>query len=171
MQDKYVHGYTDYEVARLNDQASTLDHLLHHDTYYPPGSEVLELGCGVGAQTVILCRQCPDIRLTAVDISADSLSIAKKRCSELGFENVDFVRADLYDLPFAPESFDHIFVCFVLEHLVDVERALLKIKRLLRKNGTLTVIEGDHGSALLPIKRTCTANNRVSYPAAGRSRR
>ena len=48
----YVHGYDEAEELRLNDQATTLEALLHHDTAYPPGSTVLEAGCGVGAQTV-----------------------------------------------------------------------------------------------------------------------
>ena len=34
-----------------------------------------------------------------------------------GLANVTFERADLFDLPFAAGHFDHLFVCFVLEHL------------------------------------------------------
>jgi hypothetical protein len=50
-------------------------------------------------------------------------------------------------LPFGPESFDHVFVCFVLEHLSQPVEALAILKGLLRAGGTMTVIEGDHGSA------------------------
>ncbi len=50
----YVHGYSAGEETRLQDQATTLTGLLHADTRYPAGSRVLEAGCGVGAQTVIL---------------------------------------------------------------------------------------------------------------------
>ncbi len=56
-------------------------------------------------------------------------------------------RADLFDLPFADAAFDHLFVCFVLEHLPDPVRALAGLRRVLRPGGTITVIEGDHGSA------------------------
>ena len=52
----YVHGYSARESERLADQAQTLTELLHHDTHYPAGSRVLEAGCGIGAQTVILAR-------------------------------------------------------------------------------------------------------------------
>jgi hypothetical protein len=38
-------------------------------------------------------------------------------------------------------------VCFVLEHLPDPRRALAGLRRVLRPGGTITVIEGDHGSA------------------------
>jgi Methyltransferase domain len=44
------------------------------------------------------------------------------------------------------ESFDHVFVCFVLEHLSRPVEALVILNRLLRPGGTMTVIEGDHGS-------------------------
>ncbi|MEA2860069.1 MAG: hypothetical protein QOC72_2108, partial [Methylobacteriaceae bacterium] len=43
----YVHGYDPLESTRLQDQARTLADLLHADTSYPPGSSVLEVGCGV----------------------------------------------------------------------------------------------------------------------------
>ena len=58
-----------------------------------------------------------------------------------------FQRGDIFQLPFAPQSFDHVFVCFVLEHLAEPIAALGKLKALLRPGGTITVIEGDHGSA------------------------
>ena len=72
MQD-YVHGYNERESNRLADQANTLAELLHHDTLYPAGSRVLEAGCGVGAQTIILTRQSPDADFLAIDVSEDSL--------------------------------------------------------------------------------------------------
>ena len=69
----YVHGYSAREADRLADQANTLSELLHHDTLYPPGSLVLECGCGTGAQTVHLAARNPGARIVAVDISAASL--------------------------------------------------------------------------------------------------
>ncbi|MBV8457682.1 MAG: methyltransferase domain-containing protein, partial [Acetobacteraceae bacterium] len=45
-------------------------------------------------------------------------------------------------------SFDHVFVCFVLEHMPDPETALAELQRVLKLGGSRTVIEGDHGSAL-----------------------
>ena len=44
------------------------------------------------------------------------------------------------------EPFDHVFVCFVLEHLARPVEALSILERLLRPGGTITLIEGDHGS-------------------------
>jgi SAM-dependent methyltransferase len=144
--EAYVHGYHARENERLQDQAGTLVDLLHSDTSYPSGSTVLEVGCGVGAQTVTLARRSPDARFTSVDLAADSLSEARKRTDAAGLTNVQFQQADIFGLPFAPEAFDHVFVCFVLEHLSRPLEALVILNRLLRPGGTLTVIEGDHGS-------------------------
>lgn len=142
----YVHGYSETESERLSDQARTLTDLLHHDTVYPAGSRVLEAGCGIGAQTVILAKNSPGARITSVDISPESVRRAEERVKQEGFTNVTFRTGDLFHLPFADGSFDHIFVCFVLEHLADPAGALRRLKPLLREGGTITVIEGDHGS-------------------------
>jgi ubiquinone/menaquinone biosynthesis C-methylase UbiE len=145
--DEYVHGYSNRESTRLGDQASTLTDLLHRDTVYPPGCTVLEAGCAVGAQTVILAGRNPDAAFTSIDISAESLAQAERSVRAAGHTNVEFGRADIFDLPFPDEAFDHVFVCFVLEHLPNPADALVALMRVLRKGGSITVIEGDHGSA------------------------
>jgi SAM-dependent methyltransferase len=146
MNDAYVHGYHPRENERLHDQARSLVDLLHSDTAYPAGSVVLEIGCGVGAQTVTLAQRSPDARFTSVDISADSIAEARRRAERAGLGNVEFRQADIFALPFKAESFDHVFVCFVLEHVSRPVEALAILKTLLRPGGTITVIEGDHGS-------------------------
>jgi SAM-dependent methyltransferase len=142
----YVHGYSAREADRLADQANTLSELLHHDTLYPPGSLVLECGCGTGAQTIFLASRNPEARIVSVDVSAESLAQAQARIAAAGCRNVEFRVANLFDLPFGDSHFDHVFLCFVLEHLTEPAAALRAIKRILRPGGTITVIEGDHGS-------------------------
>ena len=143
----YVHGYEDREAARLRDQAGALVDLLHDGTRYPAGATVLEAGCGVGAQTVTLAARSPQARITAIDVSAASVAEAERRVTAAGHANVAFRQADLFDLPFAPASFDHVFLCFVLEHLPDPVTALRRLLEVVRPGGSVTVIEGDHGSA------------------------
>jgi len=144
--EAYVHGYDGHETERLRAQAGTLADLLHADTQYPPGSQVLEAGCGVGAQTVTLARQSPEARFTAIDISPGSVAAARRAVEAAGLTNVAIGQGDIFALPFAAESFDHVFLCFVLEHLSRPAEVLAALMRLLKPGGSITVIEGDHGS-------------------------
>lgn len=142
----YVHGYSGRESTRLKDQADTLSRLLHEGTAYPPGSKVLECGCGTGAQTVYLAASSPRADILSVDISDDSLKKASEKMAKLGVGHVRFQQEDVFQLSLKPESVDHVFVCFLLEHLRNPEKALKCLKRVLKPGGSLTVIEGDHGS-------------------------
>jgi SAM-dependent methyltransferase len=144
----YVHGRSSRESDRLDYQASRLADLLHAGTRYPDGCTVLEVACGVGAQTVILARNSPGTDFVCIDISPESLAIAEERARTAGALRATFRQADVNNLPFPPESFDHVFVCFLLEHLRDPLLALRNLKDVLRPGGTITIIEGDHGSAL-----------------------
>lgn len=143
----YVHGYSDREGERLLDQAATLVDYLHAGTAYKPGSRVLEAGCGVGAQTVTLARNSPGAKITSLDLSEESLTEARKAVAAEGITNVTFQKADILNLPFPGGSFDHVFLCFVLEHLPAPAAPLKSLRDVLRPGGTITVIEGDHGSA------------------------
>jgi len=147
MTTDYVHGYSAGETGRLADQAASLTALLHAGTRYPPGSRVLEAGCAVGAQTVILAGRSPGASFVSLDVAAASLAEAHRRVRRVGLPNVTFCQGDIYRLPFAPGIFDHVFVSYVLEHLPDPAGALRALRAVLRPGGSVTVIEGDHGSA------------------------
>jgi SAM-dependent methyltransferase len=143
---RYVHGYSARESERLADQATVLSRLLHEGVRYAAGRRILEAGCGTGAQTLFLAAGSPEAEIVSIDRSAASLDLARQRLAAAGHRNVAFREADLFDLPFPDAGFDDIFLCFVLEHLAEPERALAALRRVLRSGGTITVIEGDHGS-------------------------
>jgi len=146
MNDSYVHGYSAREATRLRDQADTLSALLHHDTHYSAGSVVLEAGCGVGAQTVTLAKNSPEARIIAVDRSRESLAAAHRRVADEALKNVEFMEGDLFSLDIEPGSLDHVFLCFVLEHVPEPAALLRRLLHSIKPGGTLCAIEGDHGS-------------------------
>lgn len=142
----YVHGYSPTEAGRLQDQSNLLSRLFFPHVHYQSGERVLEAGCGIGAQTRHLLRSNPGIVLTSLDISKDSLRTARANLLDAGFSGLNLMRADLNHLPFSEETFDRIFVCFVLEHLVDPLTVLRNLKSVLKPGCEIMVIEGDHGS-------------------------
>lgn len=142
----YIHGYSQEETIRLNDQANSIAELLHWDSKWKKGSLILEAGCGVGAQTKIIAKNNSDSTFVSIDLSTTSLEKAEASIKEHNIKNVEFKASDLLNLPFKDGHFDHIFVCFVLEHIPHPKEALQELKRVLKSGGTLMVIEGDHGS-------------------------
>jgi len=96
----------------------------------PPGAEVLELGCGaVGATTRALADR---FRLTAVDISARSIALARAELPQ-----VHFVHADMMQVEFPPDRFDGIAAFYSIIHVPREEHGDLfaRVARWLRPGG------------------------------------
>jgi len=142
----YVHGYAGLENQRLYDQSQILEDLIHSDTVFAPGSRVLEVGCGVGAQTCIVARRNPQVHFTCIDVNAASLQAAQAAACRAGITKVNFELGDARNLPRPGQPFDAALFCFVLEHIPEPEVVLEHTISLIRPGGTLMAIEGDHGS-------------------------
>lgn len=84
---QYVHGYSDREALRLNDQAATLDSIIHNDTIFPTGNYILEAGSGVGAQTKIIATKNPESTFLSIDISEVSIAEAKLMAKQNDINN------------------------------------------------------------------------------------
>ncbi|PVZ12869.1 methyltransferase domain-containing protein [Actinomycetospora cinnamomea] len=147
MVGSYVHGYHDTEAARLRDQAATLADLLHEGVAFADGAHVLEPGCGVGAQTVVLAARSPGARFTSIDLEPGQVAAARARVAAAGLaDRVDVRAGDVHAPPVAAGSIDDVVVFFLLEHLPRPDEALRALRRVLRPGGTITVVEGDHGA-------------------------
>lgn len=146
MTDDYVHGYSEREAERLHDQAGSVRDLFHHDTRYPARSVVLEAGCGVGAQTVTLAANSTGAHFISIDINANSLDKVQTLIDSRSLSNVHLCRADIFTLPFREQTFEHVWVCHILEHLFRPVEGLERLWSALKIDGTITAVEGDHGS-------------------------
>jgi len=145
--DGYVHGYAGPEQARLIAQAEHWrEELILAGTALPPGTRLLEIGCGVGAVLGILGETFPGLLLSGVDIEERQLEAARVHLSYLGLQ-ADLRQADALALPFADASFDQIWMMWFVEHVADPIAALREARRVLVRGGRLTAIEADYTSA------------------------
>ena len=98
------------------------------------GSYVLEAGSGPGFASSLLSADRRVSLSVAADIDVEALREARRRDPAL-----PVVAADLYHLPFPPESFDLVWNSSTLEHLDDMEDALAQMKRVTRAGGHLFI--------------------------------
>jgi len=103
--------------------------------------KVLEIGCGIGTDTISFARN--GARVTAVDISDESLKIACRRAEVFGLEDaIQFYCGDAERLSdFVPvDKFDLIYSFGVIHHTPHPERVVEQMRRYLRPGGTVKIM-------------------------------
>ena len=97
-------------------------------------ARVLDAGCGEGRIALCLGHRFPSIRVTAVEVSATNVGIARRLNR---FRNVAFQHGLVEDVvgAMAPGSFDLVYSFAVLEHVPDVETTVGALLRTLRPGG------------------------------------
>jgi len=102
---------------------------------------VLDLGCGPGAQTVVLAEALPESSILAMDLTPQMVIEADRRCAEAGFgERVRVKRGDMFG-PIAPPASQDLIWCEGAIYFAGVERALKTWRPLLSQNGTVAFTE------------------------------
>jgi SAM-dependent methyltransferase len=116
------------------------------------GRRVLDLGCGSGDLTLALVHARAGV--TAVDLSAGMLAVARRRCERFcaALPRPAFVAAAAEELPFANDAFDVVVGRFILHHL-DMARAPAQIARVLAPGGIAVFVENSGGNPLLMFAR------------------
>ena len=110
------------KVGRAYDMAQAIACVI------PPGSEVLDVGCGNGFIAHHLTAML-GATVTGIDVMAKTLA------------PINYRRYDGARIPFANNSADAVLLCYVLHHARDASALLAEIRRVLRPNGLVVIYE------------------------------
>lgn len=144
----YIHGFSEKEQQRLREQSRFSEYEVYKNIDLSQVSTLLEVGCGVGAQSEILLRRFPDLHLTGIDFSKVQLAAAEKYLSSLSLAEgrFDLHQMDATNMDFKSNSFEGAFLCWVLEHIPDPARVLSEVRRVLQPGGIIYVNEVQNAS-------------------------
>lgn len=139
----YVHGFTREEQERLYRQARFVEHRVHDRLPFRRSKQLIEVGCGVGAQTEILLRHFPDVHITGIDRSETNLNQARHHIEKMPWAvgRHEFALADAGNMHFEADRFDSAFLCWILEHVADPMLVLSETRRVLRPGSPIVVTE------------------------------
>ena len=115
--EPFVHRYAEFERWR--------------------GREVLEIGCGVGTDSVRFARA--GAVLTAVDLTDTAVGLTRGWLDAEALPGT-VLQADAERLPFPDGSFDLVYSWGVLHHTPDTARALAEVRRVLRPGGEARIM-------------------------------
>lgn len=119
-------------------------------------SEVLDVGCGTGAQDVLIARELAPRRLVGLDLTWAHVQTARRRAREAGLEDrVRFLHGTAVDLQFADASFTHVLGVEGNVHFDTRERFFAEAFRVLRPGGQLLL--ADYVTPEVPRGRARTA--------------
>jgi ubiquinone/menaquinone biosynthesis C-methylase UbiE len=134
----YLHGYSSSEQDRLYRQARFLEPRIFEDVDFSKERSIVEVGCGVGAQTEILLERFPHLKISGIDASREQLLRAEQRLKPaITAGRVNLTQGDALKLPYPDSAFDGAFICWFLEHVESPKEALDEVHRVLTPGGTV----------------------------------
>jgi len=139
----YLHGYSSTEQERLIRQAAFAEQKIFRDVDFSESARILEVGCGVGAQSEILLRRFPKLKIMGIDYADAQLATLEARINagELSRDRFEFQKMNAMKMDFADKSFDGAFLCWVLEHIPDPQKVLHEVRRVLREGSVVWISE------------------------------
>ena len=109
------------------------------------GDHVLDVGCGTGSLTRALLEAGSNVKVTALDGSADFIKVAGQNVAD---DRASFSQGDAESLQFPNETFDKSISLLVMNFIPDAERAVREMRRVTRAGGTVAAAVWDYGDGM-----------------------
>ena len=104
--------------------------------------QIMDMATGTGDLAIALARNIDGSTIYGADFSSEMLAVAKQKIAQLCLsERISLTECNAENIPFADEMFDAATVAFGVRNFEHQKEALTEIKRTIRKNGNLIVLE------------------------------
>ena len=151
-------GKTKFEDIFYKALFNLFDDFYNYLKNHIKNKDVLEYGCGKGSLIEKIINYEPK-NISGIDISDQSISIAKKRSKELNL-NIQYQVQNCEETSLSSESFDIIYGSGILHHL-DLKKSIRELNRLLKVNGSLVFMEPLGTNPLINLYRKFTPKSRT----------
>lgn len=100
----------------------------------------LDVGTGPAQIPILLAQYCPNIHITAIDLSHEMLKIAKRHVHDAGLtDRITLEHVDAKTLPYPDNSFDGLISNSIVHHIHDALKSLQEMGRVVKPNGTVLI--------------------------------
>lgn len=139
---EYLHGFDKKEQERLLHQAKFLEPYVYEGINFKSVKNLLEVGCGVGAQSQLLLKKFPKMKITGIDLSGPQLEAAGYNLrNQIKNKRIELFQQDAQKLELEFEKFDAAFICWFLEHVPSPLEVLKQVYKHLKKGATICLTE------------------------------
>ncbi len=118
---------------------------------------ILDVGCGNG---LISLEYAKVNKLTLVDISNNMLALAKDNAQLMGIDSVDYYQGSIEDFD-SSKKYDSMIVIGILSHLKSINSTIIKLKKILKREGDLIIQFSDYSSIITKMNIFLSKRN---YP-------
>ncbi|MFM6204026.1 class I SAM-dependent methyltransferase [Planktothrix sp.] len=126
----------DYELLFIHNLVTPY-YLKYQKVINTEGKIILDAGCGSGYKSLVLAEANPGVKIVGIDISEQSIELAKQRLKFHGFDNAEFHVLSIEDLPQLGYEFDYINADEVLYLCPNLFNAMQGIKQVLKPQGII----------------------------------
>ena len=100
----------------------------------------LDVGTGPAQIPILLAQKCPNIRITAIDLSNEMLKIARRHVEDANLTNrITLELIDAKTLPYPDNTFDGLISNSIVHHIHDAEKALKEMGRVAKPDGVVLI--------------------------------
>ena len=132
-------AFSQFVLSRRAAEAELLAAMATNGLNLTPSSIALDVACGPGTLSLPLTARFP--RVVALDFTPGMLQKASQAAQGEGRANLELIRGNAYELPFAPQSFDLVTNGYALHHLLEPALVVQNMASVLRPGGRLAIVD------------------------------